>query len=770
MTKNLKTLLTELNEAATLIYRPQILHLTHVGDRDTLEQLMCTELPQVCDTLLAQLRDLLRTRHPARKLSEGKIDEMLHTHLGNQSPLEYGVWVYYPWSRRLVHLLDEAEFVELRTNRNQYKITLGEQATLATKRIGVVGLSVGQTVAVTLAMERSCAELRLADFDQLDLSNLNRIRTGLHNLGISKVIATAREIAELDPFLNVVCFTAGITDENCEEFLLAGGRLDVLVEECDGIDAKFRLRYAARRHGIPVVMDTSDRGMIDVERFDLERTRPIFHNLIEELDPVVLRGLTTEEKVPYVLRIIGSETLSTRMRASLLEIDQSISTWPQLASAVAHGGAAAADVVRRICLDQTRVSGRFFIDLETLIPNTVTKPSNYVLVGEQPPILTFARMIQAGKMYRLEHSTVTSCVPPLEVVHMLVAEAILAPSGGNCQPWRWLSDGDVLHLFLDSIRSSSLTDFENCGAMVALGAATENLSFAAHAAGLEFVLQINPLPNFPELAASFCFTKNTIAEPHWRDELHPLLCVRQTNRKLAVRRPMPDVQLSALTAAVRSLPGADVQWLVTDKELAKIGTLTGAGDRLRLLNEAMNREMMNELRWTAAESAATRDGIDITTLELTPTDLAGVQVCRHWPSLALVREWGGGRNLEKMAGKAIAGASAVGLLTMPTAHRVDYFNGGRAVERCWLTATELGLAFHPMTALPYFFARMLRGGGNNGFDVEMQTELRQLRTHYEQLFNLTETNSEVMLFRLSFASESSVRSLRRPVEQVLSFT
>jgi len=63
----------------------------------------------------------------------------------------------------VVHLLEESEFAELRTNRNRYKITPDEQATLARKRIGVVGLSVGQSAALILALERSFSEMRLAD-------------------------------------------------------------------------------------------------------------------------------------------------------------------------------------------------------------------------------------------------------------------------------------------------------------------------------------------------------------------------------------------------------------------------------------------------------------------------------------------------------------------------------------------------------------------------------------------------------------------------------
>lgn len=83
---------------------------------------------------------------------------------------EHGVWVYFPWNKTLVHLLDQEEFLFVRTNRNRDKITEQEQQILAKKKIGIIGLSVGQSVALTLAMERSVGELRLADFDCLELS------------------------------------------------------------------------------------------------------------------------------------------------------------------------------------------------------------------------------------------------------------------------------------------------------------------------------------------------------------------------------------------------------------------------------------------------------------------------------------------------------------------------------------------------------------------------------------------------------------------------
>ena len=212
-----------------------------------------------------------------------------------------------------MQILPEEEFIEVRTNRNHYKISPAEEKVLSTKKVGLIGLSVGQSVAVTLAMERGFGELRLADFFSLELTNLNRIRTGVHNLGLSKVISVAREIVEIDPFLNITCFTDGLTEENLDDFFHKGGDLDLLIDECDGLDMKVISRWKAREMRIPVVMEASDRGMIDVERFGLEPKRPLLHGMIEDLSPEKLKSLeTNEDKIPYMLAMVGAATISTR--------------------------------------------------------------------------------------------------------------------------------------------------------------------------------------------------------------------------------------------------------------------------------------------------------------------------------------------------------------------------------------------------------------------------------------------------------------------------
>ena len=742
-------------------FRAQLFRPSVDEERWQLEELLRREPAiAVFDAIDAQLRDLVKTRHPSRRLSPSDYPPLVAAELAGRTPREYGVWAWYPWSRRLVHILDEPAFVELRTNRNTYRISPGERAVLAAKTIGVVGLSVGQSVALVLSLERSFGELRIADFDTLDLSNLNRLRSGVHNLGVPKVFITAREIAEIDPYLNVVCFPEGITADNLETFLQGSGRLDLLIEECDSIDLKIEIRHAARRHRIPVLMDTSDRGLLDIERFDLEPERPIFHGAVGDLDPARLRGLTTEEKVPYVLKIIGADTISTRLRASLLEVEQSISTWPQLASAVAMGGAVAADVARRVLLGQQRHSGRFFVDIDDIVPD---------LAG--PPAATIADVMLPPSMCDIA-SRVTAASGgrdlPVAQIRQLVEAAALAPSGGNSQPWRWLWQAKRLHLFLDASHSRSLLDFRSLASIAALGAAAENLVLAAHSHGLGVRLEEFPAGHQSPLAAVFEFGARGGEgdEPADADGLAEWIPVRVTNRRRAARSIFADAVFDALTGSAGDRASTRLRWIRTAEGLDEAGRILGAGDRLLFLDERLHREMMSEIRFEEGTARVTCRGIPVETLDLMPSDRAGLEISRSWPALALVREWGGGGNLEKMSRKAIASSSAVGLLTMSGGERTDYFRGGRAFERVWLTAARLGVALQPMTALSYLFARVHHGGGGD-LDPATLAGLRALWPAWAKLFSLTGAEAEVLVFRLSAADPPSSRAPRCPVDEIL---
>jgi hypothetical protein len=282
-----------------------------------------------------------------------------------------GLWCYFPWRRAVTHVLDRERFLAVRTNRNRDKITAEEQAVLAGKRIGVVGLSVGAAAALVLAQEGLCGELRIADFDTIELSNLNRLRASVLLLGESKAHVAARELMEIDPYLTVRVFSEGVTEDNLERFLLAGGPLDVLVEECDTLPMKLRVREAARAHGIPVVMDTNDRGLLDIERFDREPERSLLHGLLTGYTPASTQTLDGAARRELFFAFFGGEDrLSPRFRESMRRIGKELVSFPQLATDVQLGAALVAHSVREILLGRLARSGRYAVDLHELIADS----------------------------------------------------------------------------------------------------------------------------------------------------------------------------------------------------------------------------------------------------------------------------------------------------------------------------------------------------------------------------------------------------------------
>ncbi len=677
-------------------YRPSFFKLP--ADQQALRQLLEQEPAiHVHDRMHAQLQELLKSLHPSVKFTSEELELAIADHLSGKTMTEYGQWVFYPWSKTLVHLLEAEEFAQVRTDRNRNKITREEQLVLAGKKIGVIGLSVGQSVSLTMALERCFGEIRLADFDTLDLSNLNRIRTGVANLGVNKAVVTAREIAEIDPYLNVVCFTDGLTRANLDDYFTSGGKLDILVEECDSVDIKILARQKAKELGIPVVMDMSDRGCLDVERFDLEPERPILHGWIDHLDlEAAKRPMSAEEKVPYMLPITGVETLSPRMKASVIELGQTISTWPQLATSVVLGGALAGDAVRRIALDQFRSSGRWHVDLEQQIADIpevvppVPLPGDHSALGLLPDVLEPLLGAVPGEALALD----------APAMNALEQAATLAPSEGNLRPWKLHWHGRRLLLLHDSERSRSVWDPDHRLAQLALGACLENIVLKAHELGLEAIPGPEVL-ELPQLAASLVFAASGTpggAAGDW-DHLADAIAQHHTYRGPGTKQELPVADRQRLEHAAGSFH-ARVHWLEGEQHMQLLAGLLAQTERIRMMHPEGHREFFTQwLSWNDPDHVAENSGVPLRDLALPPMAEAALKVMADPKAMDLLRQWDGGKTIGMLPILHLGSSSAVALITL--ASGVDQPGGlaaGRAVQRLWLSARQLGWGVQPIVS------------------------------------------------------------------------
>lgn len=639
---------------------------------------------------------------------------------------EPGRWAYYPWRRAVVAILGPRGYRAVRLDRNRNNITPAEQDRLGALRIGVAGLSVGHVIAHTLAAQGLCGRLRLADFDQLELSNLNRVPASVFDLGVNKACVAARRIAELDPYLPVEVFDAGLSPATVDTFLEG---LDIVIEECDSLDMKAVLREGARARRIPVLMATSDRGLVDVERFDQEPQRPILHGLLGDLDVGLLPGMSSRDKVPHILRHLEAERLSPRTAASLLEIDRTVSTWPQVASDVILGASALAEGVRRIGLGETLRSGRTRIDIGWAL-DQLDEPD---MARDQPLPVD-------------DHKA-----PELPgLAGVIAAAAIRAPSGGNVQPWCVHAAPAAVTIDIAAQHTSTM-DVGFRGSAVAVGAALMNARIAAAAHHVLGQVSLAHDANGSPLRATLELSDGT--DPGLADLYQPML-ERETNRHHGSPRPVDTTTIEALVNAAQR-EGAQLHLLTERDGISRAARLLAASDRTRYLTPQLHKEMVSELRWPGDAEPDT--GIDVRSLELGDGDLAMLDILRRADVMTRLAEWDAGSALGEDTYDRISASSALAVITVPGRDLCDYARGGAAVELVWIIAQRHGLSVQPVSPV-FLYAR-----DRTEFDelsLEFADELGLLQREFHALAGIPSGQSAVLVLRLTVGPPTSVPSRR----------
>jgi len=343
--------------------------------------------------------------------------------------------------------------------------------------------------------------------------------------------------------------------------------------------------------------------------------------------------------------------------------------------------------------------------------------------------------------------------------------AVTAPSGDNCQPWKFVVEGSRVRLYNLPDKDTSLYNFEQKASLIAHGALLENLQIAAPAFGFQVAVQLFPDPQQPDLVADMVFTEAQGLTP---DPLFDHLHRRNTNRRLYEPRPLPDEARQALLHAADGVPGARVYLSKNDMERDQLARLLCQNDRLVFENPHLHRFLFDHIRFTPDEAARTGDGMDLRSFELPAMDRLAFGMLKNWNAVKMVNSFGFlSKKVTKQAEKQCLSASAIGLVSVAGDANADFINAGRAMERVWLEATRLGLQLHPMAGLGCLIYRIGRGATGE-FSGEHVATIRDIESGLRQAFGCgVETLG--MLFRVGYAAPPTAASLRKPLNDVVTF-
>ena len=654
-------------------------------------------------------------------------------------------------------------FLEVALSRNQGLLSTAEQERLLDTRVAVPGLGgVGGVHLVTLT-RMGFGGFRLADFDHFEPANINRqYGAKIDHFGRSKLDAMVAEATQINPYLDLTLFPAGVNERNVTAFLEGA---DIVV---DGIDFfAFEIRRLifsrAREMGIPVIT-AGPVGFSAAMLIFMPDQGMSFDDYLALED-----GMTREEMLLAFL--IGLAPRATqRAYIDPTRIDLYAQQGPSIAAACQLCAAVAATEAVRIVLKRPGIRpAPHYAQYDPLVHRF---HRGRLVMGNRHPWQRF-KLNRLKSLWLNGHGPLRAgwtaaplirsrsdrLAPPVR--DYILQAAIHAPSGDNCQPWRFHVEGNRVSLFLRPEIDRSLFNVEQYASLIACGAAVENMRLAATRYGFEGRVEFLPQPTDPWRVADINFQAKGTKE----DPLQRYIPERHTNRTAYQDRPIPPQDLAALVSQGRDIPGVALELFEDRARRQKIAHLVWQADQIRLENRQLHAHFMDMVRFTATAALARRDGLPLDNLEAGSGGNLFLRLTRPWPVMKACNHLGASRLIARISYNAILQSSAVGLLKCPDHTPGSFLEGGRALQRIWLAATRAGLDFQPMTAITLFWLRW-KLGAQNELPARQRHALDRLWPAYEALLGDAgcPDRGHVMLFRIGFGRRVTCRTLRRSLD------
>ncbi|HEY0948261.1 MAG TPA: ThiF family adenylyltransferase [Candidatus Paceibacterota bacterium] len=200
---------------------------------------------------------------------------------------------------------DDAYYRE-RTNRNIGWITETEQQILRDSVIGIAGCGGMGGLLASLFCRMGIGEVRVADSEVFDLSNVNRqFGASRTSIGRSKALETARLTRAICDDNTLMVFPQGITEESAQDF--AQG-CHIILDEIEfwAVGSRILLHQAARSFGASLLNCNavgfgSRLFRFDPEGFTMEELLDLSYEDAKVLQERIQSGTASTEEVTLVM-------------------------------------------------------------------------------------------------------------------------------------------------------------------------------------------------------------------------------------------------------------------------------------------------------------------------------------------------------------------------------------------------------------------------------------------------------------------------------------
>jgi nitroreductase len=283
----------------------------------------------------------------------------------------------------------------------------------------------------------------------------------------------------------------------------------------------------------------------------------------------------------------------------------------------------------------------------------------------------------------------------------ILEDGVKAPSGENCQPWKFRVKENKVSVFNVPEADMSLYNTKQRGSYMAHGALLENISLSARHHGYVASIALFPNPHDETHVADIVFEQGDGVTSLLYDVIH----TRCTNRKDFKKETLSDNEKSELVKAVESLSYNTFTIIDNEAHMQALGKALAVHEKVLFENKKMHDFFYDHILWDKADEEKA-GGFYIDTLEFLPHQLKAVKLFKNWFLLtcfnALLKV---SMMISKENGEKYAFGGAFGVIMMKKGGTsLEYVHMGMTMQRLWLTATKLGIAMHPCNGTLYLMS------------------------------------------------------------------
>lgn len=189
-------------------------------------------------------------------------------------------------------------------NLSLKEIGLEGQKKLKNSKVLIVGLGgLGSPVSLYLAAA-GVGTLGLADFDEVEISNLGRqIVHSKLEVGFPKLISAKKRLSELNPFIEYNLHKEKISKENVEEIIRP---YDIIVDCCDNFGTRFLLGDVGVLFNKVIIHGSVSKFSGQLSVFNSKKNGPCYRCLYPEIPNGEIKNCSDEGVVGVVPGIVGT--------------------------------------------------------------------------------------------------------------------------------------------------------------------------------------------------------------------------------------------------------------------------------------------------------------------------------------------------------------------------------------------------------------------------------------------------------------------------------